>query len=212
MLLLPLLLFTILFFSLSPTAGSIIYVSYQPAVNIIYSSSNTSPPPLSSPHQQGGGGSVPFSPAIPPNCPTNTQSCSSIGEPSWCCTTAQHCSFDDAGDVACCPIGDFCRGVVDYGGGSGGTSGSGGGGGSGGDVDGESGSGGEVDGGSGSGSETQPGTWNLPGISNGNGGVTITSGAAATGRSNPMQHCFRKLPVLLLKMGLALWSIGIGRF
>lgn len=194
----PLLFIIILLSSLPPTAGSIQYVSYQPAVNIIYtSSSNTnSPPPSSPPQQQGGsgGGTVPFSPAIPPNCPTNTQSCSSIGEPSWCCTTAQHCAFDDAGDVACCPVGDFCRGVVEYGtGGAASSSTSNSNGERDGGSDSDSGGSGTASG-SGSGSDdTQPAdTWNLPGISNGNGGVTITSGA------NPTHICRTLLPLLLL--------------
>lgn len=59
--------------------------------------------------------SVPFSAATPPACPASHLSCDTIGEPSWCCTDAQHCAFDDGGSVACCPIGNFCHGTVDYG-------------------------------------------------------------------------------------------------
>lgn len=196
MLLPPLLFLIILLHHLPPSTSTIQYVSYQPAVNIIYSDSSTSPPPPAPRPQQGGAGTVPFSPAIPPNCPTNTQSCSSIGEPSWCCTTAQHCAFDDAGDVACCPVGNFCRGVVDYGTGA---ASNGGGGAGGGDS-----------GGSGSGGETPSDTWNLPGISNGNGGVTITSGAATRDGANSMDQRCGKLLVLVLIVGLGLWTTGPG--
>ena len=29
--------------------------------------------------------------------------------------SSQRCAFDDGGDVACCPLGDFCKGTVNYG-------------------------------------------------------------------------------------------------
>ena len=82
-------------------------------------SSEPSSPSLISP------GSAPYSPAVPPVCPVNNLSCDGIGEPSWCCTSSQRCAFDDSGDVACCPLGDFCKGTVNYG--AGGGSGTGGG-------------------------------------------------------------------------------------
>lgn len=94
---------------------------------------------------------------------------------------------------------------MEYGTGAGGGGGSGGGSGAGSGSESGDGSGGGGDSGSGSGSETTPDTLNLPGISNGNGGVTITS-AAVMGRSNPMQHYCTKLLILLLGMGLGLWS------
>lgn len=87
-----------------PVAPSPPPASAPPAAPIESSSS-----PLSSPI------SAPFSPAVPPACPVNNLSCDGIGEPSWCCTSSQRCAFDDGGDVACCPLGDFCEGIVNYG-------------------------------------------------------------------------------------------------
>lgn len=158
------------------SASNFQYVTYQPAVTIINigsfpnpspspSSPNTSPqPPNTSPQQS----SLPFSPAKPPACPANTISCDSIGEPSWCCTPAQHCAFDEGGDISCCPTGDFCRGRVDYGlvnDGGGGASDSGSGSGSG------SGTGGGSENG---GSSQQSGSGN-----SNTGPVTITNAAAS---------------------------------
>jgi hypothetical protein len=141
------------------SAGSVVYVNYQPAVYIVVANTGpgSSPPPSSgsgsgSSSSSGTGSgagpgagappstppTVPFSPATPPVCPSDHQSCDTVGEPSWCCTTAQHCAFDDGGDVACCPVGDFCRGTVNYGSPNAGGAGSGGGSGGGGAGDGSS--------------------------------------------------------------------------
>ena len=126
----------LLLFSISSINASTI--NYYPAVLISSSntgagdasgSSSSSGQDSSSSSGQGssGGGSgsqgsapssqssVPFSAATPPACPASHLSCDTIGEPSWCCTDAQHCAFDDGGSVACCPIGNFCHGTVDYG-------------------------------------------------------------------------------------------------
>ena len=58
---------------------------------------------------------VPFEPATP----IATFSCAAIGEPWWACLNTERCSFDDAGSIACCPVGDFCKGVASYGNGAG---------------------------------------------------------------------------------------------
>lgn len=58
---------------------------------------------------------VPFEPATP----IATFSCSAIGEPWWGCLDTERCSFDDVGGVACCPVGEFCKGVASYGNGAG---------------------------------------------------------------------------------------------
>ncbi|MCJ1244018.1 hypothetical protein MMC30_001215 [Trapelia coarctata] len=58
---------------------------------------------------------VPFEPATP----IATFSCAAIGEPWWACLDTERCSFDDVGSVACCPVGEFCRGVASYGNGAG---------------------------------------------------------------------------------------------
>ena len=58
---------------------------------------------------------VPFEPATP----VATFDCSAIGEPWWACLSTERCSFDDVGSVACCPVGEYCRGVVSYGNGAG---------------------------------------------------------------------------------------------
>lgn len=104
--------------------------------------------------------------------------------------------------MACCPVGDFCRGRVDYGavnaGAGGGDSGAGSGTGS---VDGSaSGSGrGAVDGSAnGSGGDTQlPGFGSVPGIQSGNNGpITITNGAAK--RSNPILCKASRFGILII--------------
>jgi len=54
-----------------------------------------------------------------PATPVATFDCSAIGEPWWACLDTERCSFDDVGSVACCPVGEFCKGVVSYGNGAG---------------------------------------------------------------------------------------------
>lgn len=92
------------------SASTINYINYQPAVNIVIA--NSGPGDSAGAPSPGGGGSppitptaVPFSPASAPICPASHISCDTIGEPSWCCTGAQHCAFDEGGSVACCPVG-----------------------------------------------------------------------------------------------------------
>ncbi|KAM0808711.1 hypothetical protein AB5N19_09054 [Seiridium cardinale] len=50
------------------------------------------------------------------SCPTNTQSCDSIGQPNYCCATGETCytveNAPDAGNVGCCPEGQTCGGSV----------------------------------------------------------------------------------------------------
>ncbi|KAH8195481.1 hypothetical protein TruAng_010356 [Truncatella angustata] len=50
------------------------------------------------------------------SCPTNTQSCDSIGQPNYCCATGETCftveNAPDAGNVGCCPSGQNCGGSV----------------------------------------------------------------------------------------------------
>ena len=112
-------------------AGNTNYVNYEPAVNIVVANSgpgddtNNGGGGSTSPGSgQGSSGSspgstpsttpstsTPFSPATEPICPASHVSCDTIGEPSWCCSNAQHCAFDEGGSVACCPIGNFCHGT-----------------------------------------------------------------------------------------------------
>ena len=153
------------------SASNVQYISYQPAVMIIYIDSPPNPAPSfpspspSSPDISPQQSSVPFSLAKPPNCPANTISCDSIGEPSWCCTTAQHCAFDEGEDIACCPTGDFCRGRVDY------------------DlVNGDGGGGGGRPGGGDGGYTQPPSNGNIPGIQYGP--VSITNSAADRSESS----------------------------
>ena len=63
----------------------------------------------------------PASPTVDflPATPIATLSCAKIGEPWWGCLSSENCAFDDIGDVACCPVGQFCRGIVNYGNGAG---------------------------------------------------------------------------------------------
>jgi len=92
------------------------YNSPTPQVNVV-TEAVTAPeapntviwiPPAPSP-------TVPFEPANP----IATFTCSAIGEPWWACLDTERCSFDDVGSVACCPIGEFCKGVASYGNGAG---------------------------------------------------------------------------------------------
>ncbi|ETS74874.1 hypothetical protein PFICI_13358 [Pestalotiopsis fici W106-1] len=50
------------------------------------------------------------------SCPTNTESCESIGQPNYCCATGETCveveDQPDAGNVGCCPDGQTCGGTV----------------------------------------------------------------------------------------------------
>ncbi|KAI1850620.1 hypothetical protein JX266_003902 [Neoarthrinium moseri] len=50
------------------------------------------------------------------SCPTNTNSCESIGKPDYCCATGETCfeveNAPDAGNVGCCPEGQNCGGSV----------------------------------------------------------------------------------------------------
>lgn len=50
------------------------------------------------------------------SCPSNTQSCESIGQPNYCCSTGETCveveDQPDAGNVGCCPDGTTCAGTV----------------------------------------------------------------------------------------------------
>lgn len=57
--------------------------------------------------------------AFEPATPIATFSCSAIGEPWWGCLDTERCSFDNGGSVACCPVGEFCKGVASYGNGAG---------------------------------------------------------------------------------------------
>ena len=100
------------------------YVSYTNAI-YIWDPQPTAASPPSAPAIPPS--TAPYSAAVSPACPANTLSCDTIGEPSWCCTSTQRCAFDDGGDVACCPLGEFCKGTVSYGAsaGSGGSSSSG---------------------------------------------------------------------------------------
>lgn len=45
-------------------------------------------------------------------CGTRYSSCANLGFPQLCCTTTAVCSQDNAGNVACCPIGAACTGTV----------------------------------------------------------------------------------------------------
>ncbi|KAI0134160.1 hypothetical protein BJ170DRAFT_591147 [Xylariales sp. AK1849] len=49
-------------------------------------------------------------------CPQNTASCTSIGQPNYCCAIGETCftveDAPDAGNVGCCPDGQNCAGSV----------------------------------------------------------------------------------------------------
>lgn len=84
------------------------------------------PPPSSAPVPFGlsvtaippSSGLLPYNPTTPLTSEA-TVSCATIGEPWWVCTSTKRCAFDDAGDMACCPVGEFCRGIIMYGAGAG---------------------------------------------------------------------------------------------
>lgn len=48
------------------------------------------------------------------DCPTNYNSCSTLAaaDAGSCCSVDSVCSLDNAGNVACCPIGSFCTGTI----------------------------------------------------------------------------------------------------
>jgi hypothetical protein len=103
----------------------VVYVTYSPAIYLTQAPSQASPPP----NPGSGNTPVPYateqpepSPTVEPYLPAtpiNLLSCARIGEPWWGCLSTENCEFDDAGDPACCPVGEFCRGVVDDGDGAG---------------------------------------------------------------------------------------------
>lgn len=45
-------------------------------------------------------------------CPNNFNPCDSVGAPGLCCAEDAACAADDAGNVACCPSGAVCTGVI----------------------------------------------------------------------------------------------------
>jgi len=46
------------------------------------------------------------------SCPTNYNSCSSLGSSDTCCPSDTNCSLDQAGNVACCPFSASCTGTI----------------------------------------------------------------------------------------------------
>lgn len=46
------------------------------------------------------------------SCPSNYNSCSSIGHAEACCAPNNVCTADQAGHIACCPNGYLCTGTV----------------------------------------------------------------------------------------------------
>ena len=102
--------------------------SYNPFNNPALSSISTfsSPPSDDTPPQPYNNN--PFTPSLPsppqsfpslgayiPATALSTVSCDTIGEPSWLCNVTQRCAFDDNGDISCYPVGEFCKGTVNYG-------------------------------------------------------------------------------------------------
>lgn len=53
------------------------------------------------------------------NCPAGATSCSNLGNSGACCVSNTNCQLDQAGQVACCPIGAACTGTINVGGGFG---------------------------------------------------------------------------------------------
>ncbi|MCJ1367380.1 hypothetical protein MMC16_006513 [Acarospora aff. strigata] len=49
------------------------------------------------------------------NCPVGANSCSNLGDAGACCTSNTNCQLDQAGRVACCPIGALCTGTINVG-------------------------------------------------------------------------------------------------
>lgn len=45
-------------------------------------------------------------------CPQNFNPCDNVGAPGLCCAEGVGCAADDAGNVACCPSGAVCTGVI----------------------------------------------------------------------------------------------------
>ena len=45
-------------------------------------------------------------------CPEDFNPCDNVGAPGLCCASAAACAADDAGNVACCPTGAVCTGVI----------------------------------------------------------------------------------------------------
>ena len=47
------------------------------------------------------------------NCPEDYNPCIGLGAAGLCCSNDAQCALDNAGRVACCPIGAACTGIVD---------------------------------------------------------------------------------------------------
>lgn len=45
-------------------------------------------------------------------CPSGYNNCSNIGAPGLCCSPSARCQADNAGHVACCPLGAACTGSI----------------------------------------------------------------------------------------------------
>ncbi|KAI9677065.1 MAG: hypothetical protein M1817_006904 [Caeruleum heppii] len=45
-------------------------------------------------------------------CPANYSPCDALGAPQACCTSGTQCALDQAGRVACCPVGSVCTGTI----------------------------------------------------------------------------------------------------
>ncbi|KFY51271.1 hypothetical protein V497_09288 [Pseudogymnoascus sp. VKM F-4516 (FW-969)] len=49
------------------------------------------------------------------SCPAEYNSCASLSAPnsaSNCCAASSVCALDNAGNIACCPLGSFCTGII----------------------------------------------------------------------------------------------------
>ena len=46
-------------------------------------------------------------------CPDDYNPCVGLGAAGLCCSSDAQCALDNAGRVACCPIGAVCTGIID---------------------------------------------------------------------------------------------------
>ena len=49
------------------------------------------------------------------SCPADYTSCAGVSAPnsaSNCCAVSSTCALDNAGNIACCPLGSFCTGII----------------------------------------------------------------------------------------------------
>ncbi|OBT78154.1 hypothetical protein VF21_02736 [Pseudogymnoascus sp. 05NY08] len=49
------------------------------------------------------------------SCPADYNSCASLSAPnsaSNCCAASSLCALDNAGNIACCPLGSYCTGII----------------------------------------------------------------------------------------------------